>query len=214
MKTMLNLIIYLLLITSAALASSLKDVHIGLGNLTQFPGTIQTTLEGETNGFEFSPYLQMGLRFQLIKSTPNLTLLTELILAPQETRDPNISKFTFMTLLSAAYAFNDIEIIGIDYKIPWIDFKLGTGLSVTKISGDGGTQMLNNGASTDSFPLPFVPSFTKNIIITSGIEIAPIKSFSIKSDIHIYNIHESESRATSYIISAHYHLPSKWYKGW
>ena len=204
----------IVLLNSSTFASSLKDVHFGFGNLPQFPGEIQTTVEGETNGFEFTPYLQGGLRYEVIKSIPELTLLSELILAPRETRDPNISKFTFMTLFSAAYAFNDIGIIGTSYSIPWIDFKIGTGFSITRISGDGGTQDLNNGSSSDAFPLPFEPSFTRNVIVSAGAEIAPINSLSFRSDIHIYNIHESESRATSYIISAHYHLPSEWYKGW
>ena len=214
MKIIIITLLNLIFLSSSFCASSLKDVHLGFGNLTLFTGEIQTSVEGETNSFEFTPYIQAGLRYQLNKSIPELTLLTELILAPRETRDPNISKFTFFTLFSTAYAVNDIKVIGTDYKIPWLDFKLGSGLSITRLSANGGSEELNNGASTDSFPLPYESSYSQNFILTAGIEIAPIEAISLRTDVHIYNAHESESRGSSYIISAHYHLPSEWYKGW
>jgi hypothetical protein len=173
-------------------AKSEFDLYAGLGNLSEFPGTIQTDDQGTTNSFSLIPTLQVGIKYDV---WGNFSLNPELILTlPRKGRDPLISKFNYFTLLSAAYNYHDFL------------FRFGLGLSLQRISGEGGTQALNNGLGTDEFPMPETSSVSQNLITLLGVEYFIVDQVSVRTDVFAYNIEDNLNRAVSYNLSFMYHF--------
>ncbi|MBT7609846.1 MAG: hypothetical protein HN576_08820 [Bacteriovoracaceae bacterium] len=168
------------------------DLYTGIGNLSEFPGQVQIDNKGATNPFFFKPTLQIGIKYDF---WGNFSLNPEFILTlPEKGQDPLISKFNYFTLLSAAYKYQDFL------------FRFGFGFSIQKISGEGGTQALNNGLSTDEFPMPEASSISRNLITLLGVEYFILKKLSVRTDVFAYNIEENLNRALSYNVSLFFHF--------
>lgn len=168
------------------------DIYAGLGNLTEFPGTVQTDDQGGTNSFSFSPSLHIGIKYDIYKQ---FSLNPELILTlPEKGRDPLISKFKYFTLFSAGYQYRDFI------------FRLGVGFALQRISGEGGTQALDNGLDTSNFPMPEESSQSSNFLTLLGVEYYIINQLSVRTEAYIYNIEEDLGRAYTYNLSFLYHF--------
>jgi hypothetical protein len=168
------------------------DATLSLGNLCEYIGKIQTDDSGGTNFCGLDPYLSTSIDYTL----PNQIILSpELGFSfPKSGRDQNISKNSFIALLNAKYKLSMFQAIA------------GAGLFISRISGSGGTQDLNNGNSTISFPMPESTVYSRNFIINigMGVEINPVWS----ADLHtyIFNIVTSEDRAFTVAINGTYHF--------
>ena len=198
MKTILKMIkLNLLLITilhSFNLTASVQDFdfYAGLGSLTEFPSTVQTDDQGSTNSFTLSPSLHIGIKYDIYGQ---FSLNPELILTlPEKGRDPLISKFKYFTLFSGGYQYRDFL------------FRLGFGFALQKISGEGGTQALDNGLNTTNFPMPETSSQSRNFLTLLGVEYYIINAVSVRTEAYVYNIETKLNRAFTYNLSFLYHF--------
>lgn len=180
-----------LLICSSSYAS-IDDVALGVGTQTQFVGKVQTNESGSTNKFEFNPYVSATAEFSL---TERFSVFPEFgLLIPDSTRDSQISKMTFFVLGVAGYEIND-----------WV-LRAGLGLQMTRISGDGGVQVLDNGNGQTSFPMPQGSATSRNVITNLGVEYFFHSDWSARIDSTIYNPFNGRNRAFGYQLAVHYHF--------
>lgn len=170
-----------------------SDFTVGVGNITQFVGKVQTDTAGGTNGFEFSPYLNFGLELPL--PFFKLSILPQLgLLIPKDGRDKRINKFEYFIIGDIGRHFSDFLI------------RLGAGLFMTNINSDGGTQELQNGNTTTAFYMPSRSYTARNLILDLGVEYMPHKKWSVRTEALVFNAEDSLDRAFSYTISFHYHF--------
>jgi hypothetical protein len=168
------------------------DANFSVGNLCEYVGKIQTDDNGATNTCEFNPYLSAAMDVSI---TDNFFLSPEFgFTIPQHGRDENISTMTLFALANTKYKFSMLHLIG------------GAGLFFTRISASGGTEELNNGGTTSSFPLPEGAVYTRNFIVNLGVgaDFTP----TISADLHtyIFNLLSSDDRAFSVLINGTYHF--------
>lgn len=169
------------------------DANLSVGNLCEYIGRIQTDDKGSTNVCSFRPYLGGAVDYlffddQLILS-PEITLSI-----PKSNRDSKITKTNLVLLANAKY------------KVSIVHFVLGTGLFITRIAGDGGTETLKNGNSTDDFPVPEGSAFTRNFIINAGFGVDFNQKWSADLHTYIFNLTKSEDRSFSLALSGTYHF--------
>lgn len=190
MKNRIFLALCLIFFSTKTLAE-LEDIAFGLGNLTQFVKKVQVDETGSTNSLDFNPYLTANLKIRLYA---DFSFLPETILVrPTAGTDENITRFTFFVTLPFGYTFSN-----------WV-FRLGPGFSMTRISSEGGEQVLDNGLEMTSFPLPQESALSRNLTLHAGIEYLFVKRVSVRTELITYNLTQSISRAFSYTISVHYH---------
>ncbi len=178
-----------LLLSSNSWAS---DLTLSLGNLCEYVGQIQTDDSGKTNFCSFNPYLATSLDYQLASKfflSPQIGLS-----APKSGPDENIKRMTFIILMNSKYKTTYINLIG------------GLGLFLTRISGPGGEAELNNGTSTDSFPLPKEAVYTRNFIVNLGVDVDIANNWSAELRTYVFNLTASEDRAYSLGVHATYHF--------
>ncbi len=169
-----------------------RDLNVSLGNLCEYVGKIQTNNSGDTNTCSFLPTLS---------GSYDLFLTNEFAFSPQlgatlpkSGRDENIKRMTFFGLLN------------MKYKTSYLTFITGAGVYVTRIWGPGGEAELNNGNSTDSFPLPEEAVYAKNFIVNLGASYNFNEKWSAEIYTYIFNALESEERALSIGATATYHF--------
>jgi hypothetical protein len=189
-RTLLILSVYLLY--PAVAHSMIEDVTFGIGTQTQFVGKVQSDEVGSTNKFEFNPYLTAAAEVSL---TDNFSFYPEFgVLIPDSTRDPLVSKMTYFFLGSFGYELRD-----------WV-VRAGLGLSMTRISGDGGTQVLDNGNGQTSFPMPEGSATSRNVILNLGTEYFIHQDWSARVESSVYNPINSRNRAFTYQLAFYYHF--------
>ena len=128
-----------------------SDLLVSVGNLCEFIGVYQTNESGDKNTCSFLPYFSSSLDIVLDKDwavSPELSFTL-----PHSGRDKNVSILNIATLINAKY------------KTQYLNLIFGTGFYFTRISGPGGEETLNNGNSTDSFPLPQSAVYSRNFIL-------------------------------------------------
>lgn len=168
------------------------DAGFSAGNLCEFVGKIQTDDSGSTNVCSFNPYFAGQIDYPL---TDRFLVSPELGLSiPKSGRDKNIKKMSLFALANAKYKFSPMHLIA------------GGGLFFTRIAGKGGTQELNNGNSTVSFPMPESTVYTRNFILNLGFGIDFSPSWSADLHTYIFNALTSEDRAFSIALNGTYHF--------
>lgn len=165
---------------------------ISLGNLCEFIGKMQTDDNGATNSCSFNPYFATSLD---IPVTSSLFFSPELGLTlPKKGRDENISKISFFALANTKT------------KVEFVHFIAGVGFYFTRISANGGTEELNNGNTTSSFPLPDGAVISRNFIVNAGLGIDFSKDLSADVHTYVFNLVSSQERAFSVLINGTYHF--------
>lgn len=168
------------------------DLTLSVGNLCEYVGKIQTDDSGSKNVCSFNPYVASSVDFSL---TNQWILSPEAgFSVPQSGRDKNISKMSLFLLANAKYRFSDFH------------FLAGAGLFFTRIAGAGGSQSLNNGNSTVSFPMPESTVYTRNFILNLGLGADFNKEWSADLHTYVFNAATAEDRAFSVAINATYHF--------
>lgn len=168
------------------------DFTLSMGNLCEYVGKIQTDESGSKNLCSFNPYFASSLDYNI---TNQLILSPEAgFSVPKSGRDENISKMSLFLLANAKYRFSEFHFLG------------GAGLFFTRIAGKGGTQELNNGDATVSFPMPDSTVYTRNFIVNFGLGIDFDKEWSADLHTYVFNLLTSEDRAFSIAINGTYHF--------
>jgi hypothetical protein len=169
-----------------------NDLTFSLGNLCEYIGKIQTDDKGSTNACSFLPTFATALDMKMT----NDWILSPQIGAtlPKSGRDENINRMTLFTL------------INLKYRTSYINLIAGTGLYFTRISGNGGEEVLNNGNSTESFPLPKEAIWSRNLIVNLGAGLEFNRMWSGEVYTYIFNIEDSKERAISLGLTLSYHF--------
>jgi hypothetical protein len=169
-----------------------SDLSVSLGNLCEYIGTYQTDDEGTKNGCSFLPTLSVSLDYYL---THQFALSPQIGLTmPKSGADENIKRMTFFALANMKYKTNYVNLLG------------GVGFYFTRISGPGGEEELNNGNSTDSFPLPKEAVYSRNFILNLGVGLDFTQDWSGELYTYVFNALKSEDRAVSVGATISYHF--------
>lgn len=168
------------------------DLSFSLGNLCEYVGKIQTNGDGDTNTCSFLPSFAGSYDIYVTKEFAISPQIGATL--PKSGRDENIKRMTIFTLLN------------MKYKTPYINLIAGTGLYFTRIWGPGGEEDLNNGNSSDSFPLPKDPVYSRNLIVNLGAGYDFNQDWSAELYTYIFNALESEDRAFSVGATVTYHF--------
>lgn len=176
----------------AASSNPTGDLSVSLGNLCEYVGKIQTNDSGETNKCSFLPSLSLSYDYFFTKDFALSPQFGATL--PKSGRDENIKRMTLFTLLNMKYKTSYINLIG------------GAGLYFTRIWGPGGEESLNNGNSSDSFPLPKDPVYSRNFIVNLGAGYDFNQNWSAELYTYIFNALESDDRAFSVGVNATYHF--------
>jgi len=169
-----------------------NDLMLSVGNLCEYIGKIQTDDKGSTNVCSFMPSISSSLDYYL---TPEFALSPQIgATLPKSGRDENITRMTMFALMN------------VKYKTSFMNFIVGTGLYFTRVSGNGGEAILNNGNSTESFPLPKDAVYSRNLILNLGGSYDFNREWSGEIYTYIFNLESSVDRAFSAGIALSYHF--------
>ena len=177
--------------SSASLSGN--DMYASLGNLCEYIGQIQTDDQGKKNFCSFMPVLSLNYDYFIDNSAFAISPQLGASL-PQSGRDENIKRMAIYTLLNSKYKTSYVNLIG------------GVGFYFTRIWGPGGDEVLNNGNSSDSFPLPKDPVYTRNVIVNLGLSTDFNKDVSAEIYTYIFNALKKEDRSYSAGVSLSYHF--------
>lgn len=174
------------------ISSPLKDVSFGIGNFSEFIGRVQTDDQGGHNSLEFNPAFALEARLDI---NERWSLIPEFGLTlPKSDEEDHITQMSYWLTGSVGYTLGDYIL------------EAGLGLHFHRISGDGGTLTLNNGTSTENFPLPSGSATTSNLTTHLGLRYYFLADWSAKTQVHFYNAEDSTERAVSLILMINYHL--------
>ena len=187
-------VIGLLFCTSLhAFVQGWSDFVMGAGNLTHQAGKYASDV-GSVSYFEFRPLLTASYRYEY---SPELSFIPEAGITIPESSDDETSS-TLYSFLNApiAYHYGD-----------WT-FRFGPGFFFTRISGKGGTLRLQNGNTTDEFPVPNGSATTRNLTWNLGVQTNFDKDWSARFDVSILKLFDSEKRAMNHLLTLNYHFGS------
>lgn len=168
------------------------DLSLSFGNLCEFIGKIQKDGTGKKNTCDFLPVLALGYNYFL---TDNFALAPQFSSTlPKAGRDKNIKRMALIGTLNGKY------------KTGSVDFIFGAGFFVTRIWGPGGDEILDNGDSSDSFPLPKEAIYSRNFIAHFGIGTHFTNEISSEIYTYIFNSFKKEERSFSLGLNFSYHF--------
>lgn len=197
----------MLLVQSGMVYSN--SFNLTLGNLHLFPGEIQEDEFGnEFNDFEFNPYFSLTYEHHL---SINWSLLPELGMTwPKNGPDSdNSSKKIFYGGLDASYFFSTTSADKTDpesYLSYGIRPRLGLGLFVTRVGGEGGTQTQRNGNTSTDFPLPIENRSAMNFTVNAGLDFIFGRVWTLRTQVYAFTVTDSQSRNYGYLLAVSYNL--------
>lgn len=187
-------LIWILLVTTNAFAFDIKKpitLDIGLGTWLENYGQTQATRDGETNGFEFNPYLSLATQYNLYKGS---ILIPEAGYIFQRTSE-SISRNQFFLRADIAYPLNK-----------YLRVRVGSSFMVLMTSGEGGEDTLDNGDSTETYYIPEERKTAYNQTLDLALE-ALVDKMSYKLQGYIYSFNEEDDRMYSLSLSINYMIP-------
>lgn len=174
-------------------SNEFSDLTFGLGLIDQYIGQMQVSRNGETNSMDYRLFLSSGLTYSF---TPEWEIITEIgLLWPGGEDDQFTSKKSYF--LNAYFGYHITD----DFL-----FKLGGGLYMTSISGEGGVATLPNGEGSSNFYIPQGAATARNFTSNVGLNYFLTRDYSLSAEAIIFNLISSENRAYSYTLAIHYHL--------
>jgi hypothetical protein len=197
-KTKIYLIV---LVGYLALSSKVYayDASVGLGNLSEFIGKIQTDDQGNSAIISLNPYLKLNIDFIYDAKNPNHIINSEIGLTiPKSDPDPNTHRLKFFGLLNYKYQLESLYT------------KIGLGLFFTRVWANDGEEELNNGSSTTSFPLPDKATVSRNAIVNLALGHSITTNLNAEIQSMIFNLTNNEDRAFSVGVCLNYQLGEIW----
>mgnify|MGYP005633290015 FL=1 len=200
MKSRLTATIFLcLVLLPMAFATEwgqIEDVSFGVGSFTEHINQVQIDRAGSRNSFDLTPMLSANMEWAFNES---FSLIPEFaITLPESGRGPNIKRFSYFFLADGAYKLKT-ESSGIIY------FLAGGGLALKTLSSSGGSETLQNGTGTASFPLPDGSSTSRNLVLDFGIKYKSNYDFSVLGKGMVYNLSSSRNRSFSFMMGVNWH---------
>jgi hypothetical protein len=172
---------------------SFDKVNLQLGTWMENYQQVQGTQSGDKNGFEFTPYIGLGLEYKI---KPQYLFIPEVGYIIQRTSE-EVKKNQFFIRADFAYLPTD-----------WLRLKAGTSLMILMVSGDGGEDTLPNGNSTEVYYIPEERRTAYNQTLDFGVEIFK-DNMSARFQSFVYAWNESDERLISYALSYNYLIPIK-----
>tara|TARA_R110002049_G_scaffold276811_2_gene455083 strand:- start:240 stop:833 length:594 start_codon:yes stop_codon:yes gene_type:complete len=170
-----------------------SDFAVGLGNLTHQAGKYASDV-GSVSYFDFRPVLAASYRYEF---SSEFSFIPEVgITLPETSEDETFS--TLYSFFNAPIAYHSGD---------WT-FRFGPGFFFTRINGKGGTLRLQNGTSTDEFPVPNGSATTRNLTWNLGVQTSFDKEWSARFDLAILKAFDSEKRAMNHLLTLNYHFGS------
>ncbi len=184
---------FLIILMTAILFSHNSMALVSLGGYVPFGPSTQKDVTGSTNTFSFSPMVSVNT----IIPTPfyQQLFLPELAMVFHSEDQDGYSKRTTLFLLDFGHLLTSDLI-----------FRYGVGTALTRISGEGGTVVLNNGSSTSTYYQPDESSTSWNTTINLGIEGQVIPNYSMRFQTYWFSVFNSEARKASYSLNLVYYL--------
>lgn len=168
------------------------DFSLGIGNLSEYIRKFQTDDNGTLSLVNFNPYLKAEYDYNLTEKFSFSPVIT--LMLPKNNGDSKTTHWSFYTTANAQYKLNNFLLSS------------GLGFYFTRISSDGGTEILNNGTAQTSFPLPDDPVISRNFIFTISGMYKMNPEWSIELNTLIFNLLNNDDRAFSVGINCNYHF--------
>lgn len=169
------------------------DTLLSLGNLSEFVTKVQTDDSGTLSVLNFNPYLALAIDYKI--ENTNLLVSPELGMTfPKSGRDSNTNRWTFYSLLNSKYLINSF----------FLD--IGAGLFFTRVGASGGSEILNNGSTTTSFPLPDKSTLSRNAILNIGTGYKLNNEWHIELRSFIFNLTSNDDRSFSILMNGTYNF--------
>lgn len=192
-NSFLPLFFLLFLYSSFAWTAQIDDATLGFSTLTNYVGKVQTDEEGHTRKFDFSPFFSGSLKWFFYK---NFSVIPEAGCGlPESGEHRSISRFHYQTLVNLAYTYEKN-----------LNLALGAGLAFTRLTSDGGEELLDNGLGQTSFHLPSFTSTSRNFILTLGGDYVLYEGWAFAGKALAYNIADEKKRVYSYLVGVNYHF--------
>ncbi|OFZ15859.1 MAG: hypothetical protein A2X86_11585 [Bdellovibrionales bacterium GWA2_49_15] len=165
---------------------------VGTGGYSPFGPTTQKAADGETNTFSFHPMFVLNSAYPLFAGhlfTPQLGLVLH-----RNKFDENEKKTVFI-LMDVAYILHPMFIL-----------RYGMGSFLTKVGGNGGNILLDNGNETTAFAKPDHTVTSYNTTLNFGCEFAVNRNYSLQTEAFAFSLFDSHARAVSYLLALNYYL--------
>ena len=187
-----------------ASAGEFSGISLGAGFINQHIGEFQVDTEGKKNRFRHEDHraffaIEGAYTFDQKKRWD--LLAAGGFVWPGGNRHSYISK--------NHYFFNGLA--GFKFHRRW-QARLGLGLFVTSIKGDGGLDRLDSGGEPTNFPIPAGRKNSINSTTVMGISYIPSSKWSLKMEGFIFNLLLPYKRSFSYTLSWNYHFGVGWWE--
>lgn len=183
-----TLIYFLFFISFSAFSAS--SFWVGVGTTTHNFKTAQTDEKGGSKTFEFAPTVIVGSTIPFMFS--GFFLSPGIGYAKFSTKD-NTKKSEFILQYHVSQQLASLFLL-----------QYGFSNYITKISGDGGSVVLNNGSGTATFYTPGTSQTTYTASVDIGGEFVFSSTISARLQFSIMRFLSSERRRVSHIITANY----------
>jgi hypothetical protein len=170
-----------------------SHAHFGVGAMVNHFNKVQTKLNGTRNKTDFTPYFHLS--YPLPFFVDSLFFIPEAGYLSPKKGENDYKKYQSYILANFGYALNDNHII-----------KAGVGIFYTKLKGEGGTVVLNNGSSTSVFYKPHGSSKSKNLSLNLGYEFFFQTNTSLRTDAFVLGFASSKKRSFNYALSIDFYL--------
>ncbi len=185
----------------SSFGSHFDGISLGAGLINQHLNHYQTNRAGDKNKFDHHPFLSLEGSYSLNQEASWHLIAEGGFVWPGGNDHEYISKISYFANGHLAWKPSQ----------HW-QGRLGAGLFMTTISGDGGSAELRNGGSLQSFPIPKGRSTARNVTSLASLSFHPVEQYSLKFQTYVFNIANSRNRTFSYTLSLHYHFGDSLWK--
>ena len=165
---------------------------VGTGGYSPFGPTTQKSADGEKNTFSFHPMFVLNGAYPVL---PGHLFTPQLGMALHRNKFDENEKKTVFILMDVAYILHPIFIL-----------RYGIGSFLTKVGGNGGSILLNNGNDTTAFAKPDHTVTSYNTTLNFGLEYGVNRNYAIQSEAFLFNLFDSRARAISYLLAVNYYM--------
>lgn len=196
MKYLISFTICFLFINLNAFAFGLNDfdkLQLQFGTWLENYQQVRANTKGDTNGFELTPYIGLGLEYKL---KPQYLIIPEIGYVLQRTSE-DVTKNHFFIRTDFAYLAKD-----------WLKLRAGSSFMILSYAGEGGEDQLRNGNTTETYYIPEERRTAYNQTLDFGAEFIK-DNMSLRLQNYIYAWNAPEERMLTYSISFSYLIPIK-----
>lgn len=169
-----------------------SDWSLGLGNFCELIGRVQVDDKGNKNLCTYRPFVSSDIFLRTNHGMHYGLLLGSSF--PQSPKDDFTHRMVMHFVPTARYYYEHFH------------FQFSLGLQFTRIWGDGGEVVLNNGSSTQTFNVPNESRFARNSLVGLGVGYSLFDQVTLNSDLYVLDLLDSDKRAYSLLLQMKYHF--------